>query len=183
VPFANRFLPELGGPQYAGTTSFVTYLIHGRLGPEIAGAGASIVADYYLNFGVPGVLLGMVALGLLAKYVQQRARSGRSIVWGVAHVVLVPGMCIMARNSVTQLIRFVFWPALFVLVVGWLLGLPRSSRAAGMASSLGVPAAPPPEHFGPACVALQPGGEERAGRNEATGTESDSKGDRRDRHA
>ena len=129
VPFANRLLPELGLSQYANTGTLVTFIMYGKVpGEHVAGAGASIIADFYLNFGLPGVLVGMLGLGVLAKGVQQKARSGASIVWMVAYVVLIPALCIVARNSAVMLVRTALWPALLVFVAGWLFQLPRSAR-------------------------------------------------------
>lgn len=48
--------------KYNGSSSFITYLIQGN-DPQY-GNGSSVVADFYLDFGLPGVILGLFLFGV-----------------------------------------------------------------------------------------------------------------------
>jgi oligosaccharide repeat unit polymerase len=120
IPFSRRLF-DVTGIEYLGSASVLTWSMYGSFE---SGAGTTIIADIYMDFGYPGVVLIMFLLGLLCKYVQQRARSSASMVSGVAYCCLVSTCALLPRYSLGSLIRGVLWPVLALLLVGSILGIP-----------------------------------------------------------
>jgi peptidoglycan/LPS O-acetylase OafA/YrhL len=82
--------------------------------------GFSTIAELILNFGIPGVGLGMGLLGFLLGRGWRRAVDRRS----AARVYAVWAVCAFAlfgvRNDLYTSLRWAIWAALAVFVVGWL---------------------------------------------------------------
>jgi len=100
VPFIMRFpLTQriFHGREYYETNSatLLTWVVLGNF--LSGGKGTTSVADFYLNFGVFGVLAGMAFQGVFAKYIQQRARQSDGVIWGSLHACLLPAWAYSAR--------------------------------------------------------------------------------------
>jgi hypothetical protein len=122
IPFGNALF-GMDKWAYPSSGIYLTWKLEGSLA---VGAGSTVVADIWVDFGYVGVLVLMIALGLLCKRVQQRARAdGSSFTWGVAHMFLIVTLPLMARGNLLQPIRGVLWPVIGVCVLGWVFGLPR----------------------------------------------------------
>jgi peptidoglycan/LPS O-acetylase OafA/YrhL len=82
--------------------------------------GFSTIAELLLNFGIPGVGLGMGLLGFLLGRGWRRAVDRR----GAARVYAVWAVCAFAlfgvRNDLYTSLRWAIWAALAVFVAGWL---------------------------------------------------------------
>ena len=92
------------------------------------GYANAIAAEWYFNFGLIGVFLGMTLTGFAAGRIRNRARDGP--IWltfsGLFYVMLV----ISVRNAISYPLRCILWPMVFLLVVRavW----PASNRRAAM---------------------------------------------------
>lgn len=65
IPFSSYFTSNLFDPhwKYRSSDFFITYIIQGE--NYSYGNGSSINADLYLNYGVPGVIIGLFLLGVI----------------------------------------------------------------------------------------------------------------------
>jgi len=63
-----------GEKKFDGSSNFVTYLIQGE--HPSSGEGSSIVADFYLDFGVVGVIIGLFLFGLFVSKNEYKLFSG-----------------------------------------------------------------------------------------------------------
>lgn len=61
------------GLKYKGSASFITYLEQGE--NPTSGTGTTCIADYYIDFGTIGVILGMFAFGFYIRRVELAAFS------------------------------------------------------------------------------------------------------------
>jgi len=125
--FVTRRLLE-GGPRQEQTSSLLlTWVIVGSFGS--GGKGTTSVADIYVNFGLPGVVLGLLLVGLACKATQQRARAAGSIIWLSLYCILVPQAAYMARATILGLlITQVLWPTVVIALFSVFLGLARPGR-------------------------------------------------------
>jgi hypothetical protein len=123
IPFSRRLLPPEQG--YTTSARVLTDIINTL--DEKWGRGTTVVADLYCDFGVPGVLVVLFALGLLSKRIQQRARASNSLTWAIAHTALIANMALMARFTAATLVRGVLWPVLAIWLLSAIFGLPRNA--------------------------------------------------------
>ena len=117
IPLGRRLLPPR---QFTNSSYFLTWSIHGSYR---SGTGSTVVADVYVDFGLPGVLVVLFLLGAGCKVVQRKARESSSLLWLVAYVCLLQTMVIMSRNTVLGVIRDVMWPLLAVYVLATFMQL------------------------------------------------------------
>ncbi|WP_313382265.1 O-antigen polysaccharide polymerase Wzy [Proteiniphilum saccharofermentans] len=71
IPFSSgllSFLPESGHIRFKGPASFATWLIQGE-NPN-SGVGTTCIADLYVEFGLFGVLFGMLLFGFFIRYAE-----------------------------------------------------------------------------------------------------------------
>jgi oligosaccharide repeat unit polymerase len=122
IPFAQRAI-GIRRLEFMSSAYFLTWAIY--YGSFSVGAGSTIIADIYLDFGYPGVIIVMFLLGLLAKYLQQKARGSGTMVSGVAYCCLVSVYAILPRYSVGSLLRGILWPVLMLLLVQAALRIPK----------------------------------------------------------
>lgn len=71
IPFSYTFFNDLftdNSLKYLNSASFITWIIQGEY--PTYGNGSSSVADFYLDFGLIGVLLGMLLFGYLMRFAE-----------------------------------------------------------------------------------------------------------------
>lgn len=69
VPFGNSISNLLfsdNSEKYKGSAQFITWLAYGDHPPS--GEGSSVIADFYIDFGVTAVVIGMFLVGLVMRY-------------------------------------------------------------------------------------------------------------------
>ena len=125
IPFGRKLVP-FWDIQFLNSSYFFTWIVYGNFE---SGAGSTIIADIYPDFGYSGVIIIMFLIGMLCKYVQQKARGSGSFVWGVANACMLATMVLITRNNVLNLIRGVLWPVLLVVFVGLIMGITKSSQS------------------------------------------------------
>jgi hypothetical protein len=115
------------------------------------GLGYTIGAEWYFNFGIPGVCLGMIATGYLMARIRNAARRGGLML--VCSGIGTSAMVLITRNNVMAMSRFVVWTLIGVVVLRYAfstLGMgapaPRSDASATAGSQRGSddPAMPAP---------------------------------------
>ncbi|MFW6155408.1 MAG: O-antigen polysaccharide polymerase Wzy [Planctomycetota bacterium] len=156
IPFSRRLLPAR--MQFINSARLLTWWIN--RGNMTSGTGTTVAADLYCDWGLPGIMIGMLLLGLLAKRIQQKARATPSFTWAVVHMSAIPWFMIMSRYSVTQLVRGLLWPALTVIILSALLRIPRFATQYddGEDDDLYDEAYDEPEAYDDACETVPTGG-------------------------
>ena len=88
---------------------------------NIGGYGYAIGAEWYFNFGVPGVAIGMTLLGLVFGRVRNRARDGP--LWLVWSALFMGMLVLLVRNSLGAPLRTGVQPmvAIALITQGWYL--------------------------------------------------------------
>ena len=127
LPFGRKIF---GVEQNAETSSshLFTLLIQGTTS-KVAGAGSSVFGDLYIDFGFVGSAVAFFLLGLLFRFVTEKSRSSRSILWKVGFVALVAVSSICARYGITSLlIRHVAYPVIYTAFFAYLLGVSTKGK-------------------------------------------------------
>ena len=119
IPFGNRLLfthrwLEPGSKYEKHSGHYLTYLmVHQTSG---YGAGSTIVADLYIDYGYTGVIIGLALIGMMAKILQQRSRATGSMIFTAAHCFAVPALALAARETALGAVgRHIIWPLVLVL--------------------------------------------------------------------
>lgn len=109
-----------------------------RISPEKhafgGGYGHAIGAEWYFNFGIPGVCLGMIAVGYLtARFRNAAGRGGMMLVWCALYYQM---LILLVRNSMGMPLKLAIWPLVGILVfrgafstLGMRLPPPRSDAS------------------------------------------------------
>ena len=128
VPFGRRLF-AIGDSVDNSSAMKLTLLIQGKVGKGVAGTGSSVFADYYFDFGLFGSMLLFFIIGVLAKSVQNRARTSTNILWQVVLVTLVAFLAVCSRYTFTGgLIRTVLYSSIYTWFIFFALGVPMKYR-------------------------------------------------------
>ncbi len=118
IPFGRALFPQKRSnfeKQFHGTSQWLTWYI---LGPNSNwGVGSNIIADLYLDFGSPGVFIGMLILGLTAGYFKKKAVTSTSFIFIVVYCYYAGLLTILPRYAFLAILRGILWP----LALLWLL--------------------------------------------------------------
>jgi hypothetical protein len=132
-------------------TALTYYIIKEAPGYKKTGLGTTCVADIYMDFGVPGVAISHLLLGMLCKLMMQKSRASGSLLWMAAYVMAVPAIGYTARDCITAcVLRYVWWQVAVIIVISFVCGLTTRIGATGrnVARSsprpFGVPMRPAP---------------------------------------
>jgi hypothetical protein len=93
------------------------------------GQGTCLTGDLYLNYGWIGVLIIPFAFGVVGRSVQQKARSKKTLGWGLVHVYVVQSLVLIARYPPEVIYRGITWPLVLYLITKWMLRLDGDPRA------------------------------------------------------
>ncbi len=94
-------------PDEMGSGGYITYLFYGD--ESVVGAGSSIIADLYLNWGEVGVVVFMFGLGVLYKRIHQGVVNRESLMWVVAAGALATVAFYAGRGGYLIFLRPVIW--------------------------------------------------------------------------
>lgn len=127
IPFGRKIF---GVRQNSDTSSshLFTLLIQGS-NSKVAGTGSSVFGDMYIDFGFFGTSFVFLLLGLLYRFVTEKARSSRNVLWKVAFVAFVAVSSICARYGITSLlIRHVAYPVIYTAFFAFMLGISTKGK-------------------------------------------------------
>lgn len=86
--------------------------------------GYSLGAEFYFNFGLPGVLLGTMLVGYLTAHFRNRARqSPLSLLWSALFFAMI---VIAVRNIISFPLKEAVWPFAGILILRWVLAIAYS---------------------------------------------------------
>jgi hypothetical protein len=98
--FQNIYISLSDDKKYELTSAdFVTYLLFGE--DSINGAGTSLVAEFYLNFGQFGVIAGFLFLGMFFRKVEDKLIERKVLFWVVLAALLASYAFYMGRGGLT----------------------------------------------------------------------------------
>lgn len=119
IPFSSRITSSFLDPHWKYRTSafFITYLIQGDF--YIYGNGTSLIADLYLSFGLIGIIIGMLFLGIIIKKVERRVlmNSNKSIYSIVLYISFCGYAIIEARSGIISPINYIVFSVLLTYIV------------------------------------------------------------------
>lgn len=112
IPFARFFLEQVyksNDIKYAGSAFYITWINQGNY-PN-SGDGTSCVVDFYLDFGVFGVMVGMFLFGYMTRFMETAFFSGEpiSLFLHVLSVVYISDAIYISRSSVLFELKYVIW--------------------------------------------------------------------------
>ncbi|GAB3025452.1 hypothetical protein GCM10027051_32730 [Niabella terrae] len=112
IPFISTFFPILfsdNSPKYAGSASLVTWIRQGDY-PK-SGDGTSVIGDFYCDFGVLGVIVGMFLFGLTMGKLDKQlyAKASGSLFLLIFMFVYVPIAIYISRSAFLFSLKSVVW--------------------------------------------------------------------------
>jgi len=113
-----RFLPD---PRAHHASTWLTYTLNPAKWAEGGGYGFAIGAEWYFNFGLPGVLLGMGLTGYLVTRLRNRALGSPLLLMSTASIYLM--MLLLVRNASSAPFKVALWPLIGVLILRSVMGL------------------------------------------------------------
>jgi hypothetical protein len=98
------------------------------------GFGYAVGAEWYFNFGFPGVFFGMIWMGWLTAFMRNRSR--KNTMWLIVACLYFGLLVTVVRNDIGYPLRTMMWP----LVGYWILNfiLRRTARSQGRPIEWGV---------------------------------------------
>lgn len=129
IPFGRKLFGVRQSTE-TDTAMLFTLLVHGKTGKGVAGAGTSVFADIYLEFGYWATAIIFCFMGGMYKTVSEKSKSTDNLLWKVALICLIGVSCISGRMAILNLaIRQVAYPVAYVAFFAWILGVNcRASR-------------------------------------------------------
>jgi oligosaccharide repeat unit polymerase len=119
MPFFNAFnnlLFEDTSKRYAGSASFVTWIFQGD--NPTSGNGTSVIADFYLDFGLIGVIVGMFFFGYYMRFAELKMYSQQmpGLFATSFFMVYIGAALFISRSSFLFEFRTVIWVYVVLLV-------------------------------------------------------------------
>lgn len=116
IPFLQSTYLHLTGEEGKdiSSTNFITYIVYGD--NPTSGEGATLIADIYLNFGPPGVLIVMFIVGLLIKKVNSELLLQSHYKWIVISILIGAGALSWSRGTFLQFLRSIIWGLIIIKI-------------------------------------------------------------------
>lgn len=117
IPFASRFLAPNLGMGMSGVTSS-RYLTSVMIGPtSTIGVGTTVVADIYLDFGFPGVLILMGFIGWFFARLENRSVTCYSLMYFSAYLLFVSIAFYWSRAHFFPHSKLILWGLIFIRIL------------------------------------------------------------------
>lgn len=116
VPFLQKFIVTLFGinPVYISSSMLITYVTLGEE-PSGFGLGTNIIADLYLSFGTPGVIIFMFALGYFISKIRNLAKS--NIYYMYSYLIMMSYSVFSVRAEFFIFMRLLIWGFMLIYFV------------------------------------------------------------------
>ena len=96
------------------SSKYLTYQTRGRY--STWGEGTSLIADIYLNFGIYGVIVFMLLLGIFFKKIINEFTLRKNLYWIVAGAILAAYAFYIGRGGLFYPLRPIIWSMILVLI-------------------------------------------------------------------
>lgn len=117
IPFVKGII--LSENDLATTSSYLTYYLKGKNSPM--GIGTNIISDLYIDFGLPGVLIGMFFLGRYIVFIERKIRdTNYSILWFCIYFVSFATIAEMPRYNYSFPLRNCIWVLVVIYIFEYL---------------------------------------------------------------
>jgi len=119
IPFFNTFnnlIFDKLSYKYRGSGSFITWIIQGD--NPTSGSGTTCIADFYFDFGVPGVIIGMFIFGYFIRMfeINMYGIELPSLLLHTALIIYLSDALYISRSPVLFELRSVVWVFLVLLI-------------------------------------------------------------------
>lgn len=123
IPFSSILIPYIYNDnsfKYNSSDDYVTWLIAGD--NSTSGEGTSTVADFYLSYGLLGVILGMGFFGWLIRYSEQHIEFSQSkyLIVIIISIVMFTSSIFLSRTSLFASVRLIVWIWVLLISNKWL---------------------------------------------------------------
>lgn len=118
VSVGRIFLPKFifGGFAESATSLFNSFFFP-SLVARGGGRGFSLVGEGYMNFGITGVIIWFVLLGLFLKHIYRKANN--NVMWFIIYILTMPLVIYVLRadftNLLSQFAKYIFIPVFFII--------------------------------------------------------------------
>lgn len=106
-------------------STWITFTLNPNLFESGAGYGYAMAAEWYFNYGIPAVFLGMTFFGWITGRI--RNSSQRSALRLVASALFLAAMAIYVRNIIGYPLKLATWPVIGLWVISRVFKLLRGS--------------------------------------------------------
>lgn len=106
--------------KYTSSANYVTWLIAGD--NATSGQGTSIFADFYLSYGLLGVVLGMAFFGWLIRYSEQSIEFNQNkyLIMIIISIVMFTSSIFLSRSSLFASVRLIVWIWTILVINRWI---------------------------------------------------------------
>lgn len=115
IPFSKRVLDDYHW-RYDTSSNFITWLDQGEF--PYSGLGTTITSDFYLDFGIIGIIIGMLMVGYVYKYADDLLYQVNNLTL-FSHslfVVLFSSAIYMSRSSFLISFKLICWTFIFLII-------------------------------------------------------------------
>lgn len=128
IPFSsllNDVLYDNNEFKYGGSSNYITWLDQGNY--VYSGLGTTVLADFYLDFGLLGVLVGMLFVGFTLRYCELVLFETRwpAVFAYTLSLIYLGGAIYLSRSTFLIVLKAVCWTYVFILVNRTLYNLKR----------------------------------------------------------
>lgn len=119
IPFSSRITSSFLDShwKYQSSDFFITYLIQGNF--YTYGNGTSLIADLYLSFGLIGIIIGMLFLGVVIKKIERKVFLDPNA--SIYNIVLYISFCgyaiIEARSGLLSPINYIVFSIILTYII------------------------------------------------------------------
>tara|TARA_B100002049_G_scaffold101937_1_gene75241 strand:- start:5743 stop:7140 length:1398 start_codon:yes stop_codon:yes gene_type:complete len=110
IPYARGLIISPNDPYYS-SSRYLTDSIGSHFG-----LGTSIVADSYIEFGIPSLIVILYCLGLFGNYIKEKARLNHNIKWLIIYAFSLGVFAEIPRYSIDFIIKTLVWSLLFFFI-------------------------------------------------------------------
>jgi hypothetical protein len=119
IPFSstfNNFFFIESSIKYRSSADFITWIDQGDF--PFSGNGTTVIADYYCDFGLIGVLFGLFIVGYSAKYSEfiMYSLKNVSLFKHTLSIIILASSFYLSRSSFFILFKFITWTYIFLVL-------------------------------------------------------------------
>lgn len=119
VPFISLFMPLIFddmSDKYRGSANFFTWMEQGNF--PSSGVGSSVIADFYIDLGIFGVLFGLILFGYIMRFLDYKLyENGIPGLWVMVFVFSYITVALyISRSELFSNLKMVVWIYLYIQI-------------------------------------------------------------------